>query len=120
MTNSPEYLTYQEAYYYLSQAISHPEQLGSLLWSKKFITPMEKSDSMDVSRRSYSRTTELLNVIARKIELQPEKLAELVTILKQHVSFQQLVTILNPSTLHKCLVIGYIALIYVVSPHPVL
>ncbi len=96
MTESSEYRTFQEAYYNLSQAISHPEQLGSFLWSKNFITRMEKDDSMEGSKTLYTRTIGLLNVIARKIELQQEKLKELVTILKQDSSFHQLVNILDP------------------------
>lgn len=98
MTDSIEYLAFQEAYYDLSQAISHPEQLGGLLWSKRFITHMEKKDAMEESSKSYTRTTVLLDAIRRKIELQPEKLKEFVTILKQDSSFQHLVTILDPST----------------------
>ena len=94
---APECKIFQEAYYKLSQGITHPEVLAGMLWSRNLITLVERQAAEQVSAAAHHRTIALLNTMGAKIQLQPEKLYEFVKILESEPSLVHLARLLDPS-----------------------
>ena len=96
MTDSDESSTFQKAYYKLSLGITNPEALAGMLWSRKFITAIERQEAEHVTISAHHRTIKLLDTISKKIAVQPEKLDEFVRILECDPSLAPLARLLNP------------------------